>query len=125
MGQLIVLSRFGGSPRGLRVNVLMWTWISVVLCAARAAATPNVAISSPNTSPALTEELLSAGKRCVFSPKPDYALTVDEDDSIQLTDGIRHSGEIWHWRGVVGWVGAPARKYQLWLARFKLPRERD
>ena len=53
------------------------------------------------------EILLSAGKRCVFSPQPDYSLNADVDDPIQLTDGVRHTGQIWTNRNTVGWAHVP------------------
>ncbi len=87
--------------------------LTVCACMMLGAAVAMVAAQPPvQKGPAVASSaevplLLSANKRCVFSPKPDYSLTADENDPVQLTDGIRHSGQIWVDRKTVGWAHVP------------------
>ena len=49
-------------------------------------------------------ENLARGKPCTFSPKPNYKLTEDDDDALQLTDGkCVAKGTMWTDRSAVGW----------------------
>ena len=49
-------------------------------------------------------ENLARGKPCTFSPKPNYKLTEDDDDAVQLTDGkCVDKAPMWVDRSAVGW----------------------
>lgn len=45
---------------------------------------------------------IASGKRCTFTPPPNYRLCTDPGDAIQLTDGIK-TGASWTKRDTVGW----------------------
>ncbi|MBE0536466.1 MAG: DUF4091 domain-containing protein [Phycisphaerae bacterium] len=45
---------------------------------------------------------LALGKRCTFSPAPNYSLCTDEGDATQLTDG-KEFGSWWTKKSTVGW----------------------
>ena len=52
---------------------------------------------------------IALGKACTFSRKPNYSLTSDKDDALQLTDGkyMRdNKGCLWTKKDSVGWMGA-------------------
>lgn len=54
---------------------------------------------------------LALGKPCVYSPTPDYRLTVNENDPYELTDGklsgTLTSDAIWFYETAVGWYDSP------------------
>ena len=59
---------------------------------------------------------IAAGKPVTFSNNPNYSLTNDPDDKLQLTDGkfssegelktVENTTSIWVQKGTVGWTGA-------------------
>ena len=52
---------------------------------------------------------IALGKVCTFMKKPNYALTCDKDDPLQLTDGKYrrdNNGCLWTSKESVGWQGA-------------------
>lgn len=56
-------------------------------------------------------ENLAFGKETVFSTRPDYRLTQDDNDRLDLTDGklsSRKDDHIWFDRAAVGWQQTPA-----------------
>ena len=55
---------------------------------------------------------LALGKQCIFSPEPSYALTKNENDPWELTDGelackSRNDDRIWVDKDAVGWYDYP------------------
>ena len=54
------------------------------------------------------ERNLIGGRSYTCCPNPNYALCTDEDDAIQLSDGVSRSGKIWVQKSCVGWYGADA-----------------
>ena len=56
-------------------------------------------------------ENLALGKEVVFSLAPDYQLTQDDNDRLDLTDGklaMRKDDHIWFDKAAVGWRQTPA-----------------
>lgn len=49
---------------------------------------------------------VALGKAYTLSPTPNYALTADAGDAVQLTDGVRAGGRFWTDKRSVGWSGA-------------------
>ncbi|MDP7250764.1 MAG: hypothetical protein QGF00_14255 [Planctomycetota bacterium] len=50
------------------------------------------------------ERNLARGRAHTYSPEPNYPLTTDEGDSVQLTDGLRATGDcLWTDAKAVGW----------------------
>jgi hypothetical protein len=48
---------------------------------------------------------LALGRPYELSPVPNYALTTDPEDALQLTEGRHAEGGFWTDRAAVGWVG--------------------
>ena len=48
-------------------------------------------------------ENIARGRKVTLSPKPNYALCTDTDDTQQLTDGEYVGGYFWTNKGTVGW----------------------
>ena len=89
----------------------------------------TVALAATNPQPVLLENLtpetrknheiwlretegenLALGKEVVFSMTPDYRLTQDDKDRIDLTDGklsLRKDDHIWFDKAAVGWMQTP------------------
>lgn len=49
---------------------------------------------------------IAEGKSYTLQPLPNYGLTKDADDFIQLTDGVYTKGYFWTQKSTVGWQGA-------------------
>jgi len=55
--------------------------------------------------PACAQENIALGRPYTLSPKPNYSLCLDADDSLQLTDGkITSQGRFWTQKTTVGWA---------------------
>ena len=68
------------------------------------------------SDPALANDL-AIGKSYGFDPIPNYALTRDEQDSKQLTDGEYTIGRFWTSKTTVGWQEAGTIKIEIDLAK--------
>jgi hypothetical protein len=68
------------------------------------------------SNPAFANDL-AIGKSYVFDPTPNYALTRDEQDSKQLTDGEYTIGRFWTSKTTVGWQETGLIKIEIDLAK--------
>lgn len=62
--------------------------------------------SGKSNFPSKQYDNIALGKPYIVEPKPNYLLCTDDDDSVQLTDGIYMNGKIWTQKGTVGWQSA-------------------
>ncbi len=76
-------------------------WLVVVLVIAIAAVIP--AESSPAAAGEPAGSNLALGKKCAFSPRPNYSHCTDAGDADQLTDGKTTKDYFWTQQGTVGW----------------------
>ncbi|OUS12713.1 hypothetical protein A9Q89_04745 [Gammaproteobacteria bacterium 53_120_T64] len=62
---------------------------------------------------------LALNSTYTYSPKPQYELTRDDDDTIQLTDGLYTKGHFWTNRGAVGWQNSSSIKIEIDLGSLR------
>ena len=85
-------------------------------CSARPAAAGPATAAGPSISPASihTESTsaatpssnLARGRPYTLDPRPNYPLTSDAADDVQLTDGVYTAGTLWTHATSVGWTNA-------------------
>jgi len=92
-------------------------WFRLALAIAMAAILP--ASSSPATGGEPAGSNLALGKKCAFSPRPNYRHCTDAGDADQLTDGKTTNDYFWTQQGTVGWSGAPLATIRVDLGRVE------
>ncbi|MGI6415144.1 MAG: discoidin domain-containing protein [Thermoguttaceae bacterium] len=92
-------------------------WFAVVLAIAIAAVVPVESSPAAGGEPAGSN--LALGKKCAFSPRPNYSHCTDAGDADQLTDGKTTNDYFWTQQGTVGWSGAPLAAISVDLGRVE------
>jgi hypothetical protein len=93
-------ARSNANP-GVRVRLATIPVIVLLPLLVGAALAAEVRLAEPADS---KHANVALGKPYVLNPSPNYPLTTDPGDSVQLTDGKSVGGGFWTEKGAVGWM---------------------